>query len=101
MKETQKKVIEWANDRNIIQGGTIGGQLKKLAEEYGELVDAILKGDPNEINDAIGDMTVVLTIIAAMEYSLLSDCYECAYNEIKDRKGTMVNGVFVKEKGRI
>ena len=27
----------------------------------------------------------------------ITECLEIAYNEIKDRKGKLVNGVFVKE----
>jgi hypothetical protein len=35
---------------------------------------------------------------AAAKYNLkLLDCMEAAYNVIKDRKGKMVNGTFVKE----
>jgi hypothetical protein len=27
----------------------------------------------------------------------IEDCIDSAYNEIKDRKGKLVNGVFIKE----
>lgn len=38
-------------------------------------------------------------IMIAEEYNLgLYECAHAAYNEIKDRKGKMINGVFVKEK---
>jgi hypothetical protein len=42
-------------------------------------------------------MMVVLTHIAKMYNLDLRHCYEQAYNEIKDRKGKIVNGIYVKE----
>ena len=30
----------------------------------------------------------------------VQDCLEHAYNDIKDRKGTMVDGVFIKEENK-
>lgn len=56
LKELNKKIIEWAKDRNLDKADC-KAQMLKLVEESGEL----------------------------------------AYNEIKDRKGEMVNGIFVKE----
>ena len=91
------RILLWAQDRNLIEGSTPKDQLCKLVEEVGELADGIGKIDVNEIADAIGDCAVVLTILAA-QYSLdFERCVEVAYNEIKDRKGRMVDGMFVKE----
>jgi hypothetical protein len=39
----------------------------------------------------------VLIILAAMRGLTIEQCLASAYNEIKDRKGKMVNGKFVKE----
>lgn len=93
----EEDVIDWASKRNIIQGGTIEGQVGKLKEELQELIDALDANDQYEVVDAIGDITVVLTILAAMRGTTLSKCQFQAYNEIKDRKGRMINGAFVKE----
>ena len=67
-------------------------------EEAGELAQAILKEDINEIEDAIGDIVVVLTNLAHLQAMKIEDCIESAYNEIKNRKGKMQNGTFVKNK---
>ena len=89
---------QWASDRRILQNGTIAGQSKKLGEEFGELMAGLLTGDKAEITDAIGDMVVVLNNIAVMSGSSLTKCLNGAYNEIKDRKGTMMpDGTFKKE----
>ena len=42
-------------------------------------------------------MMVVLINIAERNNLSLTECLEVAYNDIKDRKGKMVDGVFVKE----
>lgn len=158
------KVIEWAKERNLHTADP-DKQLLKLREEYGELNQAIAKNRQADLEDAIGDMIVVLIILCLQsgaeqisfsdeyvmyydggqngrylhgidlgilqlsEYFLhresnlikkpitdnaqrivdalrsistnygvyAQDCLEVAYNEIKNRKGKMVNGVFVKE----
>lgn len=94
---TTQLIRLWAENRNLIRGATISAQFQKLGEEFGELGRALIEDDPVKIKDAIGDMYVVLTILAAQYNMLVEDCIESAYNEIKDRKGKMVDGIFVKE----
>lgn len=89
--------IGWAKDRNLIEGSDSKSQLLKTMSELGELADAINKRRPAEIKDGIGDVLVTLIIVAAQEGLTVGECLEAAYEEIKDRKGRMVNGVFIKE----
>ena len=42
-------------------------------------------------------MLVVLINIAERNGHCLEDCLEVAWEDIKDRKGMMVDGVFIKE----
>lgn len=91
------RVTQWAIDRNIIGGTTPKDQFGKLEEEVEELRDAIYSDNIREIVDAIGDCSVVLTIIAAQYGLAFEQCQEAAWEQIKDRKGRIVNGVFVKE----
>ena len=92
-----KLIISWADDRNIIKGGTAKDQCLKLIQEVGELSDNLCKGK-SPIDD-IGDCMVVLAIIAEQHGLTVKECLEHAYNDIKDRKGQMIDGVFVKEGG--
>lgn len=87
----------WAAERNLITGSDPERQMLKLAEEHGELAAAISRGHIIATRDAIGDMVVVLTIIAAQLGADIENCIEDAWQEIKDRKGEMRDGVFVKE----
>jgi hypothetical protein len=49
------------------------------------------------MQDAIGDIAVVLQVIASQIGTTLTECQELAWQEIKDRRGKMVDGVFVKD----
>lgn len=95
--ENLKTLIQnWATDRNLHTADS-AKQALKLGEEYGELCEGLAKGKTDLIKDALGDMFVVMVILAMQEDLDVTECIEMAYNEIKDRKGKMIDGVFVKE----
>ena len=60
-------IREWAQERGIYDKGNSHTQYVKLMEEAGELAKALLEQDKAEIQDAIGDMIVVLTNLAELE----------------------------------
>ena len=90
-------IRRWAHDRNIIEGATPQAQFVKLIEEIGEIANGISKKREMEVLDGIGDAVVVLTILAAQYGYEIEHCIEYSWNIIKDRKGKMVDGVFIKE----
>jgi len=90
-------ILEWANNRGILQNATPKDQMMKLVEEVGELSTAIQKDNQEDIVDAIGDCVVVLTILSEMHKMDLDFCVKMAYNQISERTGKMVDGVFVKD----
>jgi|TARA_A200000159_G_scaffold141889_1_gene145021 NTP pyrophosphatase (non-canonical NTP hydrolase) len=90
-----EKIAEWHHDRNLIDGSTDKDQYMKLIQEAGELSDNICKG--KDIRDDIGDMMVVLINIMTRNGITMEECLSVAYDDIKDRKGMMVDGVFIKE----
>lgn len=90
-----ERIMDWHHARNLIEGSDDASQFKKLQEEVNELKKSISKGtDPI---DDLGDICVVLINIAERNGLSLTACLEYAYEEIKDRKGKMVDGVFVKD----
>jgi len=89
-------IRKWATERGIYDKGNSHTQYVKLMEEAGELAAALLNKDAYEIKDAIGDIVVVLTNLAALEGVTIENCIDAAYNEIANRTGTMLNGTFVK-----
>jgi len=90
-----EKVKQWHYNRNLIHGSDDKTQFAKLIQEAGELSDNICKG--KDIADDIGDIMVVLINIAERNNLTLAQCLEVAWDDIKHRKGRMVDGVFVKE----
>lgn len=95
LPETISKVTQWFEDRNLIEGSTNKDQFHKLVQECAELSDNLCKG--KDIRDDIGDVFVVLIGIAERAGLTIDECLQVAYNDIKDRKGKMIDGVFVKE----
>ena len=89
-------IREWASKRGLYENGDPKTQALKLVEEVGETCRAILKEDRTEAIDGIGDCVVVLTNLAELLEMRIEDCIREAYNEIKDRKGKMANGTYVK-----
>ena len=92
-----KLIKKWAEKRKLLDYGTPLSQALKTKEEAEELVEAIRKGNLNEIKDGIGDVFVTLIVLCSILKLKLEDCVAYAYNQIKDRKGKIINGQFVKE----
>lgn len=91
-----ERIQKWVIDRNL-QTSDPRIQICKTVEELGELASAINKNNLEAAKDGIGDTVVTLICISQQLGLDFNECIEYAYNEIKDRKGKMVNGVWVKE----
>lgn len=149
-------VQQWSIDRGLDKADS-KKQMLKLYEEFGELASGLAKGNKEVVSDSIGDVVVVLIILAQQQglekisdfniicnhlqpsdlmpqasetIGLISlrvrrtkseveepivrlisylrtiakyenlkfeDCLSQAWNEIKDRKGKLIDGVWVKE----
>ena len=89
------RVISWHYDRNLIEGSSVKDQVVKLAKELGELSDSVCKG--RDVRDDIGAMLVGMLNIAERNGVILAECLQQAWNDIKNRKGRMIDGIFVKE----
>lgn len=88
-------IEEWARDRGL-DAADPTKQMLKLAEEFGELAEGLAKNKPEQVKDSVGDMYVVLTILSLQLGLNIGECIAGAYAEIKDRKGKLVNGVYIK-----
>lgn len=95
------KINEWAISHGLDKGNP-KIEWMKVTEEVGEIRDVFLK--PNDfddpelaLKDAIGDSIVTLVVLCLQLGYDVEECLKIAYNNIKDRKGKMVNGTFVKE----
>lgn len=114
----------WHDERNLVKGSTDKAQFNKLFEEFVEVYMALhpntgayecvedlksklddmfqkdrIKTDPDgsTLADSIGDVNVVLINHALRNGLTMQECLAKALIDIKDRKGKMIDGVFVKE----
>lgn len=121
--ELEMQIVQWAEARKIVQHSTIQAQGRKTLEEAGELQEAtaniklikqiedafpdiairqefvaIKKQCEAALRDAYGDILVTLIVGAAVHDVSIVQCLAGAYDEIKDRKGTLLpDGRFQKE----
>ncbi|MDW1127751.1 MazG-like family protein [Mannheimia haemolytica] len=89
MQQLIKNIEQWAEDRNLINGSTPQKQMLKLMEEFGELCGGIA----GKYSRFFG----ILHHLALINRFTLNDCLAHAYDQIKDRKGEMQAGIWVKE----
>jgi NTP pyrophosphatase (non-canonical NTP hydrolase) len=88
-------IEQWAHDRNLIHGSDPKSQTLKLMSEVGELSDNINK--QADCRDDIGDCLVVLIILANQKEYKINECLQIAYDSIKNRKGILFDGVYIKD----
>lgn len=122
-RELELEVIRWAEARKIIPNSTPVAQTRKTLEEAGELLAAaaeinvlrrlvqlapeldehpVVRGlfgkAMDSFKDAVGDTYVTVINACALADVDAVSCLADAYDQIKDRKGTLMpNGIFVKE----
>ena len=92
-------VIRWGEDRKIVQNSNPMAQAIKTYEEVTELFEAIAANDREAMIDAYGDILVTLVMGCATADLDLVSCFKHAYEQIKDRTGTLgPDGIFYKDK---
>ena len=104
MNNLIKKINQWAISHGLDKGNP-RIEWMKVTEEVGEIRDVFLKphdfADPEwSLKDAIGDSIVTLVVLCLQLGYDVEECLTIAYNDIKDRKGMMVDDNFVKTKTR-
>lgn len=92
-----RKIINRFTNIGIVKPENVKTQFMKVTEELGELAEGINKDKPEQVKDSLGDVLVTLILLAEDLNLNLLDCLNSAWNEIKDRKGEVKNGSFVKE----
>lgn len=98
------KINQWAISHGLDKGNP-KVEWMKVTEEVGEIRDVFLKphdfADPEwSLKDAIGDSIVTLIVLCLQLGYDVEECLTIAYNDIKDRKGVMIDDNFIKTKTR-
>jgi phosphoribosyl-ATP pyrophosphohydrolase len=97
LTDWEQSITNWAHARNLINGTTVDKQFVKLIEEAGEVAECLAKDQAHQLESEIGDMLVVLNNIAVNKGLTLTDCANVAWMKVKDRRGMMIDGYYVKE----
>jgi hypothetical protein len=106
-KELKEKIVQWGKDRNIFEFSTPIKQLHKTQEELDETMNALVafadaktekakQAAMEQVVDGIGDMGVTLMMLCHKVDVDFVECLHSAYEVIKNRRGKMVNGLFVR-----
>jgi hypothetical protein len=69
----ESHILYWAQERGILEHGSITGQTLKTISEIGEFSEAVLGDNLDGILDAIGDIGVCVTILSHMLGSSLTE----------------------------
>ena len=118
-EELQDRVLDWADDKDLLQEENAEKQFLKFLEEVFEFKTEMdiwrlyknFKHDENIEQDfsieeverwknlklEMGDVFVTLIILCMQLQIDPIDCLESAYNKIKSRQGKTINGQFIKE----
>jgi NTP pyrophosphatase (non-canonical NTP hydrolase) len=96
-EQLKEQVVQWAENRNLLKISNHPVQFIKVVEELGELGSAILKSNRQAEYDGFGDVLVTLIILAEQRGVDIVKALETAYEEIMNRRGSTVNGIFVKK----
>lgn len=95
--ELEHLINLWADERGIANLGETDVQFVKVREEFMEVIEAFDHNFPPSAKRLeIGDALVTLILLARTMGTNVSYCLEQAYEKIKDRKGRVINGFFVK-----
>lgn len=119
IKELQTKVLDWADDKDLLHAKNTDKQFMKFVEEVFEFKTEMdvwelykkFKHDENIEQDfsideverwknlklEMGDIFVTLIILCKQIGIDPMECLSMAYEKISKRKGKTINGTFVKE----
>ena len=112
-RELEDRVYAWADSKGILEKATPLAQIDKTLEEVFETKEALFAQDnylenyrnskgkgvktQEEILDGFGDILVTVLIGCKLQHIEPLDALAKALDIIEKRKGSMVNGKFVKD----
>lgn len=96
MEKLIENIEKWFEDRCLLKTENIEAQYKKLKSEVDELGEAILNGNEEEYQDAIGDIFVVLVGLSKIKNYPIKGCIVDSFNIINKRQGITVDGTYIK-----
>lgn len=97
MRELIVNVLDWAQQRGLLDNSGAERQVLKGVSEMGEFADEVLKGNKESQTLELGDVLVTLILSGHKLGIDIEDALAAAYHKISNRTGKTINGVFVKD----
>lgn len=105
-EQLQEKVLEWADDKDLLHSENSEKQFMKFIEEvfefktemdfYSNKAEILKSINKEHMEDEMGDIFVTLVILCEQLGIDPVVCLEMAYKKISKRRGKTINGTFVK-----
>jgi len=89
-------IRKWGDIRGLVGDKNPQIQIYRLLEEISELHKAVTTNDIPEVEDAVGDIIVVLTQLMKNYDKTVEECIDGAFGVIKLRKGLTIGGEFIR-----
>lgn len=98
MRQCGLSLHAYAEDLKFISQYDIKYNVAQLGSNIAEFVSDIASNhEISDESDAFISCIEYLNVIALQIGSTINECLEVAYSDIKDRKGIMLGGIFIKE----
>ena len=98
MVHKQEEIEYWALHKGIYtEGGSFLAQVKGIAEEVPEVVEAYYTKSTIELEKELGDIYVFWINACRIAGVQPKNCIDAAFKKIDNRDGEMVSGRFVKK----
>lgn len=97
VEELVSMVVGKANELGYFDSNTLVDNADTLVYEFTRLREAIFSNQSKVVSQAFGKVMLSLVILAEHKGLDIHCCLADAYDQIKARKGKMVNGKFIKE----
>lgn len=86
IKSTKENVLELAYAKGLLKDDNTLKQYTKLQKYSNELLNSILKKDPYDTIEAIGNVRIAIAILSKQLGFDDDECFKISYEEIKENQ---------------
>lgn len=96
--QDEKTTVKLSHFNNYVHDVKV--EMNELLKSICKLQEMLIEKDYYRLKNHSQSIIIIINGIAIKYGFTLKDCVEYAYNNIKDRKGSIVNGMYVKEEAK-
>ncbi len=95
-KKVKENIIKWSGEGRVGSTDDAREEQIRLMGIMGKLSYGVLLHDRDKIKEAIGEMVINLIVLSKHTSVDIEEAIECEYNKIKEQRGVIISGVFIK-----